>query len=115
MWGRICVRKKKTKDVSERNGSSERAHFKKCVVPVTIQDTVFGLRKNGKAGVLWYLTVLRPFLNCFHSGVVGATCHVVLGCQLFCFISKSRAQDGFHILYIFGGFSIPLRNDTVFH
>lgn len=111
--GKKLCKEKKTKDVSERNCSSERAHFKKCVVPVAIQYTVFGLGNNGKAGVLWYLTVLRPFLNFFHSGVVGATCHVVLGCQPFRFISKSHSHDGFHILYIFGGFSVPLRNITV--
>lgn len=35
---KLCKETKKTKDVSERNSSSERAHFKKCVVPVTIQD-----------------------------------------------------------------------------
>lgn len=28
------------------NGSSERAHFKECVVPVTVQDTVFWIEKK---------------------------------------------------------------------
>lgn len=32
---------KKKKDLSERNSSIERVHFKKCVVPVAIQDSVW--------------------------------------------------------------------------
>lgn len=89
MGKKLC---KKKNNVSERNGSSERAHFKKNVLCLSQAKTLcFGLRRNGKAGVLWYLTVLRPFLkNCFHSGVVGTTCHVVLGCQhFFCHFKSS--------------------------
>lgn len=47
--GKLCKEKKKEEDASEKKSSSERAHFKTCVVPVTIQDTVFGLKRNGKA------------------------------------------------------------------
>lgn len=63
----------------------ERAHFKKCVVPVTIQHSVW----IGKKRQSWRLMVLRPFFffkkkkKCFHSGVVGTNCHVVLGRHLF--------------------------------
>lgn len=65
------------------------------------KDIAFGLRKRGKDGVLWYLKVLRPFLYySFHSGVVGTTCHVVLGSQLLRFpfdISKLSAWGGVHL------------------
>lgn len=52
MWGKM------------RNGSRERAHFKKNVWCLSQYETLcFRLTRNGKAGVLWYLMVLRPFFK----------------------------------------------------
>lgn len=54
MWGGNWVRNKRKKNNENvrgggekiSNGSSERAHFKECVVPVTVQDTVFWIEKK---------------------------------------------------------------------
>ncbi len=75
------MKKKRCEGKKVRNSSRERAHFKKEKRNVWClsrsKTTCFGLTRNGKAGVLWYLMVLRPFFNWFHSGVVGTTCHVI--------------------------------------
>lgn len=89
----------KKRNVSGSNRSMERVHFKKCVVSVTIRDT-FGLRGNGKAGVLWCLDGATTFfLIGFHSGVVGTTFHVGLGRHLFL---PSTTKCSFHVLIHLG-------------
>lgn len=50
MWKKLFKEKKKRCEDKMRNGSSERAHFKKkrekSEVPVTIQDAVFWIEKK---------------------------------------------------------------------
>lgn len=68
MWKKLFKEKKKRCEDRMRNGSGERAHFKKkkkerkkVKCPSQSKTPCFGLRRNGKAGVVWFLVVLRPF------------------------------------------------------
>ncbi len=117
--GKILCKKKNKTDASERNSSSERAHFKKCVVPVTIQDTVFWIEKKWQS---WRSVVsdgAKTFFKLF--SLRGGGHYLPCGFRLSSFpfaISKSSARDGVHILYIFcfGGFlNFSLRKNTAFH
>lgn len=59
---------KSKKDVNERTAQASLRTLKKNVLCLSQSGTqCFGLRRNGKASVLWYLTVLRLFYlrNCF--------------------------------------------------
>lgn len=61
LWGMNCGRITKKTKMRVKGTAQASERTLKCVVPVAIQGTVIGLSRNGKAGVLWYLTVLRPF------------------------------------------------------
>lgn len=79
--GKKLCRTKKSKKiwVKETAQSCERTLKKNVLCLSQSETSCLGLRRNGKASVLWYLTVLRRCSSCFHSGVVGTTCFVVLG------------------------------------
>lgn len=64
---KLCKKRKKQRCKEKiRNGSSKRASertLKKNVWCLSQFKTLcFGLRGNGKAGDLWYLMVLTPFI-----------------------------------------------------
>lgn len=101
LWVRNCVRKKaKQKDLSERSSSIERAHFKKkrSVVPVTI-----GTEKKCQS---WHFVVsdgAKTFFLKNKTKIVFTQGWWALPATWFIFyfvISKSRASDGVHVLYM---------------
>lgn len=84
------MREKKNKDVSERTARVSDRTLKKCVVPVAIHDPWVWIEKKWQSwcsvvsdgAKTFFFPEKRKKKTCFHSGVVGTTCHVVLGFHL---------------------------------
>lgn len=62
---RNCVRRKKKKTWVKGTAHADERTLKNVLCLSQCKTPLFGIRRNGKAGVLWYLTVLRPFLKLF--------------------------------------------------
>lgn len=98
--GKKLCRTKKSKKiwVKETAQSCERTLKKEmCCACHNQRLRVLGWEEMAK----WYLMVLRRCSNCFHSGVVGTTCLVVLGRRLvFLSFQCLVVVMGFTFLYI---------------
>ena len=109
MWGTNCVRK--NKEVSERNGSRERAHFKKmCRACCSLKHLVWIEKKWQRWRSVVSDGAKTFFLLLFSLRGSGLPAMWLQVFQIV--ISKSNAHDGFHILHLFDGFFInPFKGD----